>query len=64
MAKYVVILIHNSNNVVKLLRKLSKHGKISYAVLVVDVEDPRVLGGFVSQYKARVLRNFVIYPLS
>jgi len=65
MTKYVVVLAYNNNNnVVKLLRKLKKHGKINYVALVIEVKDPRVLGGFVSQYKLRVLRNFILYPIS
>ena len=62
--KYVIILPYSDNkNVLKLLKKLSKHCKINYIYAVVEVKDPRVLGGFVSQYNLRILRSFTLYPI-
>lgn len=64
MPEVFIIIIEDADKARKLLRKFSKngYGVIKAVAVAVEVPDARVLGGFVSQYKAQIVKSLLITP--
>ena len=63
MGSIYIIVVTEPEKAKRLIRKLSKNNVVVRAVAVaVELDDARVLGGFVSQYKAKIVKSLFIVP--
>ena len=63
MGSIYIIVVTEPEKAKRLIRKLSKNNVAVRAVAVaVELDDARVLGGFVSQYKAKIVKSLFIVP--
>ena len=62
MPEVFIIVVEDVEKARKILRKFSRngYGAVRGVAIAVEVADPRVLGGFVSQYKAHVVKSLLI----
>lgn len=64
MTDLFIIVVDDVDKAKKLLKKFSRngYGVVRVVAIAVELNDSRVLGGFVSQYNARVVKSLIISP--
>ncbi len=64
MPDLFIIVVNDADKAKKLLKKFSKngYGVVKAVAIAVELSDSRVLGGFVSQYNAKVVKSLIISP--
>ena len=62
MGELYVVVVDGADKAKKVVKKIRRnnYGVIRYIAIAVEVKDPRALGGFASQYNAKIIKSLII----